>query len=142
MPAGTRAKRPRPRSKRPSSILIVGDEVETSRAYARSFAAHGYLVDLAADCDTALRLTETKRFDAVVTDLDLPGAPAEKLKGLRQRHGHIALVMLSSRLAFASAQVAVDCGADRYLLKPVSGERLLAALTAALAESSHDRGKE
>jgi two-component system response regulator MprA len=131
-----RGTKKRPRRRRVSSILIVGDKAETSRQYARSFAAYGYLVDLAADCDTALRLAETKRFDAVVTDLDGPGAPLEKLRGLRRRNDDLALVVLSSRLAFDSAQTAVECRADRYLLKPVSGERLLEVLAETLADDS------
>ena len=136
---GTRPRGASAARRRGSSVLFVGDEAEASRKYARSLAARGYLVDLAADCETALRLAETKQFDAVVTDLDVPGNPLEKIRGLRQRHDELTLVMLSSRLAFDTARAAVECGADRYLLKPVSGDRLLKVLAEALAAVS--RGK-
>ena len=47
------------------------------------------------------------------------------------------MVLLSNVLVFASARAAVECGAYRYLLKPVSDEQLLEVLVETIQESAH-----
>ena len=46
------------------------------------------------------------------------------------------MVLLSNVLAFASARAAAECGAYRYLIKPVSDERLLEVVVETIQESS------
>jgi DNA-binding NtrC family response regulator len=127
--------------KRRPSILIVGDETEVSRSYAHSFGAYGFTVDLASDGETAIRLAGEKQFDAVVTDIDVHGSSeCRMLKRLREQDRDLPVVVLSKGLAFASARTAVECGAHRYLLKPISEERLLEVLVEVIEDDS--RGTE
>jgi two-component system response regulator FlrC len=88
-----------------------------------------------SDGETAVRLAGKKQFDAVVTDIDIGGSSECKtLKRLREQHRELPVVVLSEGLAFASARTAVECGAHRYLLKPISEERRLEVLVEAIQE--------
>jgi DNA-binding NtrC family response regulator len=123
--------------RRQSAILIMGDETDVLRRYARSLSAYGYMVDLATDGESAARLAAEKEFDVVVSDIDRNGtSECESLRRLRERHRRAPMVVLSSGLAFASARAALDCRAHRYLLKPVSDERLLEVLVEAIRDAT------
>ena len=123
--------------KRRSTILLVGAEAGCLGQYARSFEAYGYAVDFAPDGATAIRLTGEKDFDVIVSDIDEGGfCDGESLRHLREQNHCVPVVVLSSGLAFASARAALDCGADKYLLKPVSDDQLLEVLVEAMRDAS------
>ena len=122
--------------RRRSAVLIVGDETDVLRRYARSLSAYGYVVDVAADFDTAVRLAAEKNFDVVVSDIDRNGSSeCETLRRLREQQRRVPMVVLSGGLAFASARAAVDCRAHKFLLKPVSDERLLEVLVGTVRDA-------
>ena len=122
--------------RRRSAILMVGDESDVLRRYARSLSACGYAVDLATDGETAVRLAAEKDFDVVVSDIDRNGSSeCETLRRLREHQRGVPMVVLSGGLAFASARAAVDCRAHKFLLKPVSDERLLEVLVGTVRDA-------
>jgi ActR/RegA family two-component response regulator len=119
-----------------SSILIVDDDGELARRYQRALESYGYAVERAAHGEGAIRLAGEKQFDVVVGDVD----PREECAGSTLRRIHdqrkeVPVVLLSNVLAFASARVAAECGAYRYLVKPVSDDQLLEALVETIQES-------
>jgi len=75
--------------------------------------------------------TEVARLDGRFDGGD--GGDDGALRSLRNR---CPVILLSHGLAFASALAAVRCGAYRYLLKPISDERLLEVLVETIQESS------
>ena len=127
-------------ARRRSAILIVGEEGDVLGRYARSFGAYGYAVDFASDEDSAARLASEKEFDVIVKDIDTRDLDdGESLRHLRERHRRVPVVVLSSGLAFASARAAICCGAYKYLVKPVSDERLLEVLVEAMRDAPSPR---
>jgi two-component system OmpR family response regulator len=130
------AKQGRAPAKRRSTILIVGDETDVLTRYARSLSAYGYAVDFAHDDATVARLTREKEFDVVVNDIDMRSCcDGQSLRLLRKENKRVPVVVLSGCLAFASARAALDCGAHKYLVKPVADERLLEVLVEVMQES-------
>jgi len=124
-------------ARRRSAILIVGDETDTLTRYARSLSAYGYAVDFAHDDATVARLTREKAFDVVVNDIDMRNCcDGQSLRRLRKENRRVPVVVLSGCLAFASARAALDCGAHKYLVKPVSDERLLEVLVEAIQDAT------
>jgi len=115
------------------SILIVDDDTELACRYQHALEAYGYSVERSSRADLALRLSGDKNYDVVVGDVGLDGSDDSALRSLRNR---CPVVLLSHGLAFASARAAVRCGAHRYLLKPISEERLLEVLVETIQESS------
>jgi DNA-binding NtrC family response regulator len=120
-----------------SSVLIVDDDAELARRYQRVLESYGYAVERASPGEGAVRLAGEKQFDVVVGDVD----PRENrvdgtLKSIHEQREDLPVVLLSSGIGFATARAAVECGAYRYLLKPVSDERLLEVLVETIRESS------
>jgi two-component system chemotaxis response regulator CheY len=120
-----------------SSILIVDDDAELARRYQYALESYGYSVDRVAQGDAAIRLANSKRFDLVVGDVDpREGREDGTLKRIHHQCRDVPMVLLSNFLAFASARTAAACGAYRYLIKPVSDERLLEVVVETIQESS------
>jgi DNA-binding NtrC family response regulator len=120
-----------------SSILIVDDDAELARRYQLALESYGYAVDRVAQGDAAIRLAGAKQFDVVVGDVDpREGREDGTLKRIHDQRKDVPVVLLSNVLAFASARAAAECGAYRYLIKPVSDERLLEVVVETIQESS------
>jgi DNA-binding NtrC family response regulator len=124
---------PRSPARSRPSILIVDDDIDLACRYQHALEAYGYSVDRSSRAELALRLSDDKNYDVVVGDVGFDGSDEGALRSLRNR---CPLVLLSHGLAFASALAAVRCGAYRYLLKPISDERLLEVLVETIQESS------
>lgn len=56
-----------------STVLFVDDDPFGSSAYVRGLEMQNLLVTYASDVDTALDYAETKRYDAVIVDIMMPG---------------------------------------------------------------------
>lgn len=124
-------------TRRRPRILIVGDQTETLERCARRLASCGYRVDVAHDQATLARLSEEREFDVVVNDIDMRNCcDGQSLRELRRQNQRVPVVVLSECLGFASARAALDCGAHKYLVKPVSEERLLQVLVDAVRDAS------
>jgi two-component system KDP operon response regulator KdpE len=115
-----------------TSILVVDDEPQISRALAVNLRARGYDVDVAETGEKALDAAARHRPDAVILDLGLPG-----IEGIEVVHGLrgwtvVPIIVLSVRDGEADKVAALDAGADDYVTKPFGMDELLARLRAAL----------
>ncbi len=122
---------PRSTGRPRSWVLIVDDDVELVSRYQRALEACGYVVDRSSRGELPLRLPADNHYDVVVGDVD----PDDDSTFCCLR-GRCPLVLLSQGLAFASALAAVRYGVYRYLLKPVSEDRLLEVLVETIRERS------
>jgi len=81
----------------------------------------------AADAITALRLIQGERFDAVFLDIAMPGLSGLELGALLERLADPPVVVFVTAFDRHAVQ-AYGVGAVDYLLKPIGGERIAAAL--------------
>jgi two-component system chemotaxis response regulator CheY len=80
-----------------------------------------------------LELYETHRPDLMTLDLVMPRmSGVEALRELRRRHPEARVVVCSSLSDQSSILEAIGLGARDYVLKPISPERILAAVAKAL----------
>ncbi len=63
----------------PLDILVVDDELVIRELLTRYFTSRGHAVVAAADAEQALRLAEHNSFDAIITDLRMPGMDGRTL---------------------------------------------------------------
>lgn len=108
------------------SILIVDDEVRQRQIYRDILLDEDYAAEAASSGETALRLLEQKRFDLVITDLNLPGMTGIDLLSAIQRTDPTVTVVLIT--GYPSIQTAIEAtrkGVYTYLEKPVDRDRLL-----------------
>jgi two-component system KDP operon response regulator KdpE len=111
-------------------VLVVDDEPQIVRGLRTNLVARGYVVDTAADGETALDLAARHRPDVVIVDLGLPGIDGvEVIRGLRMWSA-VPIIVLSAREQESEKVDALDAGADDYVTKPFGMGELLARVRA------------
>jgi DNA-binding NtrC family response regulator len=114
------------------TVLVVDDKEMMRDSVSSTLARAGFAVRTASDGRAALREIASKRPDAVVTDLSMPGMSGVDLLGeIRAFDEDLPVVLMT---AFGTVQTAVEAmkrGAFDYLTKPFSMQTLRAAMDAA-----------
>jgi EAL domain-containing protein (putative c-di-GMP-specific phosphodiesterase class I) len=106
-------------------VLLVDDEHAIARAYARTLGAAGFTVETANDGISAAAAALARRFDVIVSDITMPGMNGlELLRVVREHDLDIPFVLMTGGPAIDSAVRAMEYGALRYLIKPVSPAEL------------------
>jgi len=116
------------------AYLLVVDDVEVVRITVSMILQRaGHTVDVAFDGGEALNLVEIRPPEAVITDLWMPNVDGLHLiRTLRSKYPAVAVVAMSggSRQydGESSLERARSAGATQLLMKPFSGQDLLAAV--------------
>lgn len=114
-----------------SNILVVEDDALVRRAYERVLVGH-HKVTAVGSALEALEALARGTFDAVVSDIDIPGLNGiELLKTMREAFSSIPVVFVTGCPSIRTAQDAVNFGAVGYLTKPVSAVDLRSAVARA-----------
>jgi EAL domain-containing protein (putative c-di-GMP-specific phosphodiesterase class I) len=110
-------------------ILIVEDDDDVATFLHRALAGMGYVIHGVPNGAEAIGLFKMAAFDAVVSDLAMPGMSGiQLLKALREHDADASVVILTGKPEVESAITAVEYGAVRYLLKPVRIQELREAV--------------
>ncbi len=105
-------------------MLVVDDDATVADVVRRYLERDGYVVRLAGDGETALRLAEAEEPDLVVLDLMLPGIDGlEVCRRLRTR-SDVPVVMLTALGEESDRIAGLQLGADDYVTKPFSPREL------------------
>ena len=114
-------------------LLIVDDEESIRTALARVLQPSGFEVLTADSVDSALELLRTTRFEVVLCDVRMPGAPGtELIPQARMIDEDVAILMLSAVNDAATAAQSLADGAFGYIVKPFDIEELQGAIERAL----------
>ena len=117
---------------RPLRVLLVEDDHEVRNTLAQLLMLDGHSVDRAADGMEALALFQPGVYDAVCSDLGMPGMNGwELLAQLRAREPALVTILLSGWGAQIDRAEARARGADFIVAKPIDLEELHNALVAA-----------
>ncbi|MCC6365204.1 MAG: response regulator [Bryobacterales bacterium] len=119
-------------------ILVAEDNVINQKLLIRLLEKQGHEVDVAADGPTALSLTAHKHFDLVLMDVQMPGIDGlEATRRIRQREdgtgARTPILILTANAMLGDREKCMEAGADGYLPKPVSLERLTEAISEAMS---------
>jgi DNA-binding response OmpR family regulator len=122
-------------------IIVVEDEPLTRSTYAKSLAADGHAVRMAADvfaCRAALKAADA---DVILLDLGLPGVDGLTFARELRSAGDIGVIVVTSKEDADSRIAALDEGADDYVIKPVHLGELAARVRSVLRRRSQARGR-
>jgi len=114
-------------------VLAVDDEAAASRLLCLILAAPAFRCTTASNGEEALVALQREHFDAVISDLHMPGMSGmELLTEVRRCHPHVAFLVTTGVDDVDVGVQAMRCGADDYLVKPLRDSAVLASLESAL----------
>jgi two-component system, OmpR family, KDP operon response regulator KdpE len=119
-----------------STILIVDDEPQIRRVMRTSLSSNGYSVIEARSGEEALEIMRKERPELVLLDVNMPGIGGLEVCREIRDQSDVAIIMLTVRNTEHDKVLALDAGADDYVVKPFSIEELLARIRAALRRTS------
>ena len=117
-------------------MLVVDDEANAREALVELLADEGYDADSAADGRRALEVMGQFEPHVVLTDLKMPVLDGlGLLKQGRERHPHVAFVVMTACGTIDTAVEAIKSGAENYLTKPVDLDALSALVARAMEKA-------
>src|SRR3979411_1407347 len=115
-----------------ASILVADDEPQIRRVLRSTLSSQGYIIIEAKTGEEAVEAVRKERPDLILLDVNMPGIGGiEAAREIREMCD-APIIMLTVRNAERDKVVALDAGADDYVVKPFGIEELLARIRAAL----------
>jgi response regulator RpfG family c-di-GMP phosphodiesterase len=114
-------------------VLAVDDEPAACKLIAIMLPPPSFYCTTAPDGEAALRALKVERFDAVISDLQMPGISGlELLSRVRRSYPSVAFLVTTGVDDVDVGVQAMRSGADDYLVKPLRETVLFASLERAL----------
>jgi DNA-binding response OmpR family regulator len=120
----------------PHRILLVDDEPRVREVVAAYLLRDGYLVQTAADGESALRYLSEFKPDLVVLDLMLPQVSGFDVLREIRRAGDLPVILLTARAEETDRVSGLELGADDYVVKPFSPRELVARVRSVMRRST------
>lgn len=115
-------------------VMLIDDEPAQSRLISAIAARDGWRTIVASDAETAIAMLGTRegmQLSAILLDQWVPGDDACSLIAeLKERRPALPILMLTTSASPLLAVEAMRAGANDYLVKPISPDRLMDALRA------------
>ncbi|HEX9035585.1 MAG TPA: response regulator [Ktedonobacterales bacterium] len=121
-------------------VLIVDDSITIRRAVDQALRQAGFTTALARDGIEALEFMGAELPRVIVLDLEMPRLGGiELLRAMRDepRYTGVRVAVLTSEAGSTREQQARELGADAYLLKPCSQDKLVAVVRRLYANSEY-----
>lgn len=122
-----------------NSILVVDDSISV-RKYLSNLLSDEYYVDEAVDGVDALRKLETKRYDLVITDLEMPSMNGyELIEHIRTIKGDnlTHIFVLTSRATEKHKMKAMELGANEFIIKPIREQSIMKKVKGVMIERAN-----
>jgi len=118
-------------------ILIVDDDVALGKFLSRELKNRQFSAEICLDGESAAEQMNSSIYDLVILDLNLPRMDGMAiLKQVRANQPRLPILVLTARNRTEDLLLALEQGADDYLIKPFSFMELLARVRNLLRRSS------
>ena len=122
----------------PKDILIVDDAASIRQALSFVLSNNGYNVTEASDGDEALEKCVSKRFDLIISDVNMPNTDglifAERLKNYKDYfiNSGTPIIMLTTESSEDLKEEGRTAGVKGWMVKPFPPEKLLETINKVL----------
>lgn len=116
----------------PTRLYLVEDDTGLRDELMRVLRLQGFLVDACTDFSAAVATILSGTYDCVLLDLRLPDADGLEICRALRAQSRIPIVIITSSDQEFDEVMALNLGADDYLIKPFSPALLMAHLQTAL----------
>lgn len=118
--------------------MIVDDDEAILRNLEKILRLEGYETDIARTGFEAIEKTKTNFYNLALLDIKLPDMEGtELLKRMHETFPKMVKIMVTGYPDLENAIASLNSGADAYLIKPVSVQRLLDVVKQKLAEQKN-----
>jgi DNA-binding NtrC family response regulator len=121
-----------------TSVLVVDDDQTICALLNDSLGEEGFHVESALDAEEALGMVRQNPFDAIVTDLNLPGSKkgTDVVREVLRIYPDAIIVVMTGAGSIASAVECMKLGAYDFLGKPFDVDVMSDLIRGAIAERS------
>lgn len=117
-------------------ILVVDDAPQVRRVLRATLTAEGYTTFEARDGEEAIGRFAEEPYDIILLDVNMPRMDGLQVCRAIRGKSDVPIIMLTVRDAERDKVLALDAGADDYVVKPFGMQELLARIRAALRRTS------
>jgi len=118
-----------------ASVLLLDDDPIVLDSLKEFLLLEGYDVTATRSLDEALAAIDSRRFEAVLSDIRLPkGSGFDLLEKVRQKGVNTAVIMFTGYGTIEDAVRAIKMGAFDYVTKPLSDDEVRLSLERALRQ--------
>ncbi len=117
------------------TILIVDDD-DAIRAILYDALSEKYECHTASTADEALQYLDVEKYDAILTDIQMPGLDGVSLlKRIQLRDVETPVIFVSGKGGEADSQRLIELGAFAYVTKPFNLDQIESVIERAVAGS-------
>ncbi len=113
-------------------LLLIDDDTPVADPIRSALFGSGFTVDVARDASSGRELATTNGYDAILVEILPEYGGLEFLAELRRNGATAPIIVLAASETRADEVLALDAGADDFLLRTVSADVLAARLRAAI----------
>jgi two-component system KDP operon response regulator KdpE len=121
-----------------TTILVVDDEPQIRRVLRVTLSSNGYEVIEAKDGEEAIATVIRDRPDLILLDVNMPGMSGFEVCSKIRLSFSGPIITVTVRNSEQDKILALDSGADDYVVKPFAVGELLARIRAAMRRSASD----
>ena len=125
-----------PRRATSATLLFVDDEEDTREMLTLALRRHGYTCHTSESADHAIERLRNESFDAIVTDLEMPGTDGLEFARRVAAGPNTPVIVLTGKADLERAVTAIRAGVYDFLQKPVSIEALTVSIERALRHAA------
>ena len=119
-------------------VLVVDDDRSVSGVVAAILTDRGYIVDVASDGRSALKLVDENSYLLAVLDYQMPDMDGvEVFPSARERQPDLLGIFLTAYANINTVFPAIDAGIERVLSKPPSRRELLPVVEELIGPNTH-----
>jgi PAS domain S-box-containing protein len=136
-PSGEKTKAPVKAPPGARTILVVEDEASLRELLVDALTEGGFFVEAASTGEEAIQLVEKRKFDAVISDIKMPGIGGKELYlYIQKHHPEIAekIVFITGDVLSRDTQSFLQITNNRFIEKPFNIDALVALLNDMLSE--------